>query len=252
MKGLTVNSMKKKDEAKTLVKKGLAANIKSHVCWHAYGTLLPVQSGGKLFTPCVCFPLGLIYRAERMYDDAIKCYQNALRIDSDNLQILKDLSLLQIQQRNIEGFQETRRRILVLKPNNANWVAFAVGNHLSERYDRCLEIISSYENTIKTQPVDDDEKSARAYENSELKLYKNQVMIEGKQHEKALNHLDEIEKDVKDKNVFHETKGRTFFCVFFFFVCGKLNVLLLVLPVKPPPSFPRRFINQTRASVASG
>ena len=60
MKGLTFNNMKKKEEAHALVKKGLAMNIKSHVCWHVYG---------------------LLYRSETKYEDAIKCYQNAIKRD---------------------------------------------------------------------------------------------------------------------------------------------------------------------------
>ena len=50
-------------------------DIKSHVCWHVYG---------------------LLYRSDREYREAIKCYRNALRIDPDNLEILRDLSLLQV------------------------------------------------------------------------------------------------------------------------------------------------------------
>jgi hypothetical protein len=38
----------------------------------------------------------------RNYGEAIKCYLNALRIDEDNLQILRDLSLLQIQVRQVK------------------------------------------------------------------------------------------------------------------------------------------------------
>lgn len=60
MKGLTYNSLKKKEEAHALVKKGLAMNIKSHICWHVYG---------------------LLYRSESKYEDAIKCYQNAIKRD---------------------------------------------------------------------------------------------------------------------------------------------------------------------------
>ena len=51
-------------------------DLKSHVCWHVYG---------------------LLYRSDRKYRDAIKCYLNALRIDPQNQQILKDLSLLQVR-----------------------------------------------------------------------------------------------------------------------------------------------------------
>ena len=61
MKGLTLNCMGKKEEAHDLVRKGLRMNMKSHVCWHVYG---------------------LLHRSERNYLQAIKCYRNALRLDT--------------------------------------------------------------------------------------------------------------------------------------------------------------------------
>lgn len=39
------------------------------------------------------------------YDEAIKCYRNALKWEKDNIQILRDLSLLQIQMRDLEGYR---------------------------------------------------------------------------------------------------------------------------------------------------
>ena len=48
---------------------------------------------------------GLLQRSDRKYDEAIKAYRNALKWDKDNLQILRDLSLLQLQMRNLEGFR---------------------------------------------------------------------------------------------------------------------------------------------------
>ena len=38
----------------------------------------------------------LLYRNDANYDEAIKCYKNALRIDKDNLTILRDLATLQV------------------------------------------------------------------------------------------------------------------------------------------------------------
>ena len=38
----------------------------------------------------------LLYRADRNYAEAIKCYKNALRLDKENLQVMKDLALLQV------------------------------------------------------------------------------------------------------------------------------------------------------------
>jgi tetratricopeptide (TPR) repeat protein len=39
----------------------------------------------------------LLYRGDQNYDEAIKCYKNALRIDKENYQILRDLSNLQVR-----------------------------------------------------------------------------------------------------------------------------------------------------------
>ena len=60
MKGLTLNCMGRKEEAYEHVKKGLKNDLTSHVCWHVYG---------------------LLQRSDRKYDDAIKCYRNALKWD---------------------------------------------------------------------------------------------------------------------------------------------------------------------------
>lgn len=76
MKGLIFNCMGKKVDAYELVKTGLRCDVRSHICWHVYG---------------------LLYRSDNNYKEAIKCYQNALKIDSENHNIWRDLSWLQIQ-----------------------------------------------------------------------------------------------------------------------------------------------------------
>lgn len=38
----------------------------------------------------------LLYRSDREYDEAIKCYKNALRMDKENLTVMRDLALLQV------------------------------------------------------------------------------------------------------------------------------------------------------------
>lgn len=76
--------MGKHEEAMEVVKKGLTSDLKSHICWHVYG---------------------LVQRSDKKYDEAMKAYKMALRIDRDNMQILRDLSLLQIQMRDLEGYR---------------------------------------------------------------------------------------------------------------------------------------------------
>jgi peptide alpha-N-acetyltransferase len=93
----------------------------------------------------------------------------ALKIDPTNMLILRDNSLLQIQIRDLEGFVETRRRILTEKPQNkGHWMAFALANHLNGHPDKAVEVIDKFQVTTTEHRV-------RDYEESELMLYKAQV-----------------------------------------------------------------------------
>jgi tetratricopeptide (TPR) repeat protein len=47
---------------------------------------------------------GLLYRSDKNYEEAMKCYRHALKYDKDNLQVLRDFSYLQIQMRDYEGY----------------------------------------------------------------------------------------------------------------------------------------------------
>lgn len=181
MKGLTLNCLGKKEEAYDLVRKGLRNDLKSHVCWHVYG---------------------LLQRSDKKYDEAIKCYRNALKWDKDNLQILRDLSLLQIQMRDLEGYRETRYQLLQLRPaQRASWIGYAVAYHLLEDYEMAAKILEEFRKTQQTSPDKVD------YEYSELLLYQNQVLREAERYKEALDHLYTYEKQICDKLAVEETKG---------------------------------------------
>ena len=100
MKGLILSYQEKKSEAYELVRRGLKADLKSHVCWHVYGCAsslpCPPRLQGKDIVLMECALHRLLWRADNNYDEAIKCYKNALRIDKENVQILRDLALLQV------------------------------------------------------------------------------------------------------------------------------------------------------------
>ena len=107
----------RRDEAHALAKKALTLRVSSHVCWHVYG---------------------LLHRADRNYPEAIKCYKRALKLEPLSLknggdgQILRDLSHLQIQERDVEGFVESRSALLAARPGQRhNWLPLAVGHHLT-------------------------------------------------------------------------------------------------------------------------
>uniref|UniRef100_A0A672Z0T8 N-alpha-acetyltransferase 15, NatA auxiliary subunit n=1 Tax=Sphaeramia orbicularis TaxID=375764 RepID=A0A672Z0T8_9TELE len=181
MKGLTLNCLGKKEEAYELVRRGLRNDLKSHVCWHVYG---------------------LLQRSDKKYDEAIKCYRNALKWDKDNLQILRDLSLLQIQMRDLEGYRETRYQLLQLRPaQRSSWIGYAVAYHLLEDFEMAAKIVEEFRKTQQTSPDKVD------YEYSELLLYQNQVLREAGLHKEALDHLKNYEKQICDKLAVEETRG---------------------------------------------
>uniref|UniRef100_A0A8D1AMV1 N-alpha-acetyltransferase 16, NatA auxiliary subunit n=1 Tax=Sus scrofa TaxID=9823 RepID=A0A8D1AMV1_PIG len=184
MKGLTLNCLGKKEEAYEFVRKGLRNDVKSHVCWHVYG---------------------LLQRADKKYDEAIKCYRNALKLDKDNLQILRDLSLLQIQMRDLEGYRETRYQLLQLRPTQrASWIGYAIAYHLLKDYDMALKLLEEFRQTQQVPPNKID------YEYSELILYQNQVMREADLFQESLEHIETYEKQVCDKLLVEEIKGAKF------------------------------------------
>ncbi|XP_070327275.1 N-alpha-acetyltransferase 16, NatA auxiliary subunit isoform X3 [Odocoileus virginianus] len=145
---------------------------------------------------------GLLQRSDKRYDEAIKCYRNALKLDKDNLQILRDLSLLQIQMRDLEGYRETRYQLLQLRPTQrASWIGYAIAYHLLKDYDMALKLLEEFRQTQQVPPSKVD------YEYSELILYQNQVMREADLFQESLEHIETYEKQICDKLLVEEIKG---------------------------------------------
>lgn len=101
MKALIINTQGKSEEAFELAKAALKHAMKSHVCWHVYG---------------------LLYRSVKNYEEAIKAYKFALRLDPDSAQIQRDLALLQVQMRDYPGYVQSRKAMLQARPGfRQNW-----------------------------------------------------------------------------------------------------------------------------------
>lgn len=151
-------------------------SYRSHVCWHVYG---------------------LLHRSDRNYNEAIKAYKQALRIDPINQQIMRDLSMLQIQMRDLDGFEATRNSLLTLKPNaKINWMAVAVAKHLAGDLRGAVKVIDVYLGTL----TEESEELGRCFESSELALYKNRILAEiPENYKEALDHLQVCETVVVDR-----------------------------------------------------
>lgn len=120
----------------------------------------------------------------------------------ENLQILRDLSLLQIQIRDLEGYRDTRYTLLQLRPaQRVSWIGYAMSYHLLKDYDIALNILEEFSKTQQSKSID--------YEQSELLLYQNMVYREAGAHEQCLAHLEENRRYILDKLRVEETKGKS-------------------------------------------
>ncbi|KAJ6259075.1 hypothetical protein Dda_5972 [Drechslerella dactyloides] len=173
MKGLLINCQGKTEDAFAIAKEALKQDMKSHVCWHVYG---------------------LLYRSQKNFDEAIKAYKMALRFEPESQQILRDLALLQVQMRDYPGYIESRRLMVISKPQiRQNWTGLAIAYHLAGNLAEAENVLTKYEETLKQPPPRSD------LENSEAILYKNDIIAESGNYEKALDHLELIARTALDK-----------------------------------------------------
>ncbi|CAK7268680.1 hypothetical protein SEPCBS57363_003218 [Sporothrix epigloea] len=169
MKALILNGQGKTDEAFALGKEALTVDMKSHICWHVYG---------------------LLYRANKNFEEAIKAYKFALRLEPESPQIQRDLAILQIQMRDYAGYVQSRHAMLLARPQpRQNWTALAIARHLDGNLVEAERILTTYEETLKNPPGKSD------IEHSEAILYKNRIIAETGDIQRALNHLESAAVD---------------------------------------------------------
>lgn len=182
MKALILNAQGHGDEAFELAKEALKNDMKSHVCWHVYG---------------------LLWRSVKNYEEATKAYKFALRIEPDSQNILRDLAHLQCQIRDYEGYIDSRRKMMNARPQlRQNWTGLAIAYHLAGNYKEAEHILKTYEETLKQAPPKTD------LEHSEAVLYKNTIIAESGDTERALEHLDGILKDNLDRTAVLELRAK--------------------------------------------
>ncbi|KAG9253497.1 NMDA receptor-regulated protein 1-domain-containing protein [Emericellopsis atlantica] len=173
MKALILNGQLKTDEAFALAKEALSADFKSHICWHVYG---------------------LLYRAVTNFEEAIKAYKMALRFEPESAQIQRDLAILQIQMRDYQGYIQSRQAMLQARPGfRQSWTALAIAHHLAGDLAEAENVLSTYEGTLKSKP------SRYDLEHSEAVMYKNSLIAEQGDYQRALEHLEEAAKQNLDR-----------------------------------------------------
>ena len=119
---------------------------------------------------------------------------------------MRDLSLLQVQMRDLEGFVTTRTTLLAMKSNaKGNWLSLAVAKHLIGDRRDALQVMDAYLGTLSPGASELE----RGLESSELAMYINQIMGEIPNNDKeALDHLGTIESLVMDRGAWLMAKAK--------------------------------------------
>lgn len=181
MKALVLSCQGKETEAFELCKVALRNAMKSHVCWHVYG---------------------LLYRGVRNYEEAIKAYRFALRLEPESPQIARDLALLQMQMRDYNGLVQSRRQAVQARPGvRSNWTALAVALHLNGDYAGAEDILKRFEETLKQPPPKSD------LEHHEAVLYKISIIAESGDAQRALEQVDAVFKKAVDRTAVMEMRA---------------------------------------------
>lgn len=101
--------------------------------------------------------LALYHKEEKNYNQAMKCYMQAIKNDPTNINVIRDLSYLQLYLRQYQPFLETAKKGVDQRPGIvANWVTYSFANYLTKNYEFAFKLLDSCE---KINPVKPQEKN---------------------------------------------------------------------------------------------
>jgi N-alpha-acetyltransferase 15/16, NatA auxiliary subunit len=181
MKGLFLFNTGLQAEGLACCKEAISINLKSELVWHSYG---------------------LMHRSLRDYREAVRCYNQALRIQPNNQQILRDLAVLQLQTRDFAGHAKTRFRLL--KDKNKvinNWVGYAVALHLKGDHDAALQSLAYIE-------LYSTDAQLKPQEQNELAMFRWELLLALGRAKEALEAMHACTPTFLDKVALNEFKHR--------------------------------------------
>lgn len=147
---------------------------------------------------------GVYYRALENYQDAAKWFKATLDNGSPNKHLWRDLSNIQVHVRDYKNLKDSKQAYLEFQPGyRANWTGTAVALHLNKNYSGAVSTLSKIEDIIKDHLQEGDR-----YEQSECVLYKNSIIAEGGDVEKALEVLEKDDSEIRDRLAFLEYKAK--------------------------------------------
>ncbi|GAA5863158.1 hypothetical protein JCM8547_002815 [Rhodosporidiobolus lusitaniae] len=181
MKGIFLHGLNRKPEGYDFVERGAKKDPGSHIVWHVHA---------------------LMRRADKQFEEALKCYTKACEIEKDSLNLLNDLSTLTIHLRHYPQYVSVRLQILRVQPRmRRNWLALAVAQFLASDHTAACTTLAYYENMLRDVPEGD-------VEMSEVLLFHAKVLEEAGEREKCLEFLTEKQGQITDKAAYGVQRAR--------------------------------------------
>lgn len=126
MKGLLLASSNRHTEGLELAKQGVRFDLTSFIAWHA---------------------LGILNRMSKNYNESIKCYLQALKIEGgNNVNLIRESAYLYVQLRDWSKVVETRSNLVRIQPHlRMNWIGLVLALHLGEDYTEAIRVLEQFE-----------------------------------------------------------------------------------------------------------
>ena len=171
LKGLNYYFLQKPELGEKTIKEALKANFKSAVAWHFYA---------------------IFHKESGNYSQAMKSYNKALNFSPTNINIIRDLSYMQLYLKQIDSFVETCKLGVDNKPGLIiNWVELAFAYTLVKNYRNALTVLNSAEklgkDTLKKNDI------------HELKIFNAMIQSLDGKYEEAMNYLIHFKNELIDK-----------------------------------------------------
>ncbi|WFD24065.1 hypothetical protein MEQU1_002762 [Malassezia equina] len=181
IKGLVLFTLQQREEGLKLAKLGVRHDLTSFISWHA---------------------LGIVYRMDRNYEESLKCYAQALRIEGGNLNLVRESGFMQLQLRNYAPLIDARLVILRTQPHlRTNWVALAIAHDLAGNQAQAARILAAYEDLSRDVPK-------RNYEFNEVVLYHASLLEQMGEADQVLQLLEAQKARIVDEPAAEQLKAR--------------------------------------------
>lgn len=173
MKGLIVATTGDRQAGLELARQGVRRDLTSFISWHA---------------------LGILNRMDKNYDEAIKCYAQALRIEGGtNINLIRESGYMHMQSRNYRPLIDGRITLLRIQPHiRSNWAGLAAAYHLSGDLQQAEKVLAHWESSCRDVPE-------RNYEHSEMLLYRATILFEAKRYNETIAYLSDALVKIVDK-----------------------------------------------------